>query len=152
MESGSHAGSVPCDRGALLRLAACCARREMVAATLLETRLLYSSETRPLLPEVHAKRLEGVQMNWTGKSVKRHRCEGCRETNAQIRAEFSIPTVESKIRLRRMVFFVTAAHGLSLVSCNARSGLQLPDQGDWWILGSLANNAAEGTSNAASSG
>ena len=72
---------------------------------------------------MHAKRLEGVQMNWTGKSVKRHRGEGCRETNAQIRAEFSIPTVESKIRLRRMVFFVTAAHGLSLVSCTAaRSG------------------------------
>ena len=36
-----------------------------------------------------AKRLEGVQVRWTRKAVKRHRGEGCSGTDAQIRAEFS---------------------------------------------------------------
>ena len=49
--------------------------KKSATATLLETRLLCSSETWPPLPLGHAKRLEG---------------EGCRETDAQIRAEFSI--------------------------------------------------------------
>ena len=115
-----------------------------MAATLLETRLLYSSETRPQLPEVHAKRLEGVQMNWTGKSVKRHRGEGCRETHAQIRAEFSIPTVESMIRLRRMVFLSQLRTASPLFRALLQeAGMQLPDQGDCWRRGSPANNAAE---------
>ena len=75
-----------------------------VAATLLETRLLYSSETWPPLPVEHAKHLEGVQMSWTRKAVKRHRGEGFRGTDAQIRGEFSLATVESKVRLRRLTF------------------------------------------------
>ena len=92
-------------------------------------------------------------MNWTGKSVKRHRGESCRETQAQIRAEFSIPTVESMIRLRRMVFLSQLRTASPLFRALLQeAGMQLPDQGDWWILGSPANNAAEGTSNAASSG
>ena len=94
--------------------------KKRVTATLLQTRLLYSSETWPQLPVVHTKRLKRVQMNWTRQAVKRHRGEGCRETDAQIRAEFSISTVESKITLRRLVFVVAAAHGLSLVSCAPR--------------------------------
>ena len=57
-----------------------------------------------LLPLGHAIRLEGVQMRWTRKAVKRHRGEGGSETDAQIRAEFSIATVESKIRCRRLGF------------------------------------------------
>ena len=36
--------------------------------------------------------------------MKRYRGEGCNETGAQIRAEFSIATVESKIRHRRLGF------------------------------------------------
>ena len=43
-------------------------------------------------------------MSWTRKAVKRHRGEGCRGTDAQIRAEFSVATVESKVRLRRLSF------------------------------------------------
>ena len=50
------------------------------------TRLLYSSETWPRLS---MGRLEGVQMRWIRKAVRKHRGEGCRETDAQIRAEFS---------------------------------------------------------------
>ena len=78
--------------------------KKSVANTLLETRLLYRSETWPPLPMGHAKRLESVQMRWIRKAVKRYRGEGCNETDAQIRAEFSIATVESKIRHRRLGF------------------------------------------------
>ena len=70
----------------------------------LETRLLYISETWPPLPMGHAKRLESVQMRWMRKAVKRYRGEGCNEIDAQIRAEFSITTVESKIRHRMLGF------------------------------------------------
>ena len=78
--------------------------KKSVAATLLETRLLYSSETWPPLPMGHARRHERVQMRWIRKAVKRHCGEGCNETDAQIRAEFSIATVESKIWHRRLSF------------------------------------------------
>ena len=64
--------------------------KKSATATLLETRLSYSSETWPPLPMWHGKRLEGGQMRWIRKSVRKHGGEGCRETDAQIRAEFSI--------------------------------------------------------------
>ena len=47
--------------------------KKSVAATLLKTRLLYSSETWPPLPMGHAQRLESVQMRWIRKAVKRYR-------------------------------------------------------------------------------
>ena len=116
--------------------------KKSVAATFLETRLLYSSETWPPSPVGHAKRLEGVQMSWTRKAVKRHRGEGCRGTDAQIRAEFSIATVESKVRLRRLSFFVAAAYGLSLASRTAAGSGHATalDQGDCWRLGGPAGS------------
>ena len=77
--------------------------KRSVAATLLETRLLYSSETWPPLPMGHAKRLESMLMRWIRK-VKRYRGESCNKTDAQIRAEFSIATMESKFRHRRLGF------------------------------------------------
>ena len=52
----------------------------------------------------HPKRLESVQVSRIRKAVKRYRGERCNETDARIRAEFSIATVESKIRHRRLGF------------------------------------------------
>ena len=108
--------------------------KKNVTSTLLETRLLYSSETWPPLPMGHAKRLERVQMRWTRKAVKRHRGEGCKETDAQIRAEFSVATVESKMRCRRLGFLAqlhTASPHASRATAGRRHATPL-GLGDHW--------------------
>ena len=143
MESGSHAGGVPCDCGVFLWCLKC---KKSAAASLLATRLLHSSETWPPLPVGHAKRLEGVQMKVDPKSC------GCIDTDAQLRAEFSPATVESKVRLRRLSFLVAAAHGLSLATCivaGSRHATAL-DQGDCWRLGGPVGSAVQGIDDAAS--
>ena len=124
--------------------------KKSVAAELLETRLLYSSETWPPLPVAHAKRLQGVQKSWIRKAVKKYRGEGCTSTDAQIRAEFSTATVESKVRPRRLSFL---SHGLSLASRTAAGSGHATalDQGDCWRPGGPAGSTAEGIGDAAPS-
>ena len=127
--------------------------KKSVATTLLETRLLYSSETWPPLPMSHAKRLESVQMRWIRKAVKRYRGEGCNETDAQIRAEFSIATVESKIRHRRLGFLAQLRTASPMLRAPLQEGnMRLP----WTTavvgdLVALQGSAAEGGNDAAPS-
>ena len=120
--------------------------KKSVAATLLETRLLYSSETWPPLSMGHARRHERVQMRWIRKAVKRHCGEGCNETDAQIRAEFSIATAQVELP-------GAASHGLSNASCtHAGRGHATPmDQGSCWRFGGSAGSAAEVGNDAAPS-
>ena len=117
--------------------------KRSVAATLLERRLFYSSETWPPLPMGHAKRLESVQMRWIRKAVKRYRGESCNKTDAQIRAEFSISTVESKIRHRRLGFLAQLRTASTMLRALLQEGgMRLP-----WIKavvgGSVALQAAQ---------
>ena len=140
---GSHAGSVPCGCGALLRRGDF--QHEVCGCyALLETRLLHSSETWPPLPVGHAKRLEGVQMSWTRKAVKRHRGEGCRGTDAQNSCRVLGSHSGKQGKARQTEVFVAAAHGLSLASRTAAGSGHATalDQGDCWRPGS----AAEGIS------
>ena len=99
--------------GRLFAAAKCSLKcKKNVAATLLETRLLYCSEAWPPLPLGHAKRLEGVQMRWTRKAEKLHHGEGCRETDAQISAEFSIATGGEQDKVPQVGLSGAVAHGL----------------------------------------
>ena len=127
--------------------------KKSVAATLLETRLLYSSETWPPLPMGHARRHERVQMRWIRKAVQRHCGEGCNETDAQIRAELPIATVESKIRHRRLSFLAqlrTASPMLRATHAGRVHATPI-DQGSCWRFGGSAGSAAEVGNDAAPS-
>ena len=122
-----------------------------VAATLLETRLLHSSETWPPLPVGHAKRLEGVQMSWTRNAVKRHRGEGCKGTDAQNSCRVLGSHSGKQGKAPQTEVFVAAAHGLSLASRTAAGSGHATalDQGDCWRRGGPAGSAAEGIGDAA---
>ena len=111
--------------------------KRSVAATLLETRLLYSSETWPPLPMGHAKCLESVQIRWIRKAdvtvVK-----AVTKLMPKFVRSFSIATVESKIRHRSLGFLAQ----LSNASCTfAGRGHATPmDQGSCGGFGGCASS------------
>ena len=66
-------------------------------------------------------------MRWIRKTVRKHCGEGCRETDAQIRAEFLIATVESRVRLRRLSFWSQLRTASPLLRALLQeSGMRLP--------------------------
>ena len=90
-------------------------------------------------------------MRWIRKAVKRYRGEGCNETDAQIRAEFSITTVESKIRHRRLGFLAQLRTASPMLrALMQEGGMRLP-----WTkavvggFGGSAGSAPEGCNDAA---
>ena len=96
--------------------------KKNVAATLPETRLAVGTR----------------QMRWTRKAVKRHCGEGCSETDAQIRAEFSIATVESKIRCRRLGFLAQLQKASSMLRAVLQEGgTRLP-----WVMAIIGDLVA----------
>ena len=146
MESGPHACCVPCGGGAFL-----CrgdsqpeVQEECVAATLLGDVATVADGSR----QAPRESAEGGFARLCNVNCG----EGCNETDAQIRAELLIATVESKIRHRRLSFLAqlrTASPMLRALmqegACDSHGPRQL------WRFGGSAGSGVEGGNDAAPS-